>query len=54
MGGEQGEYIIHNMTRDKNRIYGGGFRRVKRYVAKYGLAEWIRLLKKRDTMVSRF
>ncbi|MFQ5512577.1 MAG: protein DA1 [Candidatus Krumholzibacteriia bacterium] len=54
MGGEQGEYITHNMMRDRDRIYGAGFRRVKRYVEKYGVAEWIRLLKKRDTMVSRF
>ena len=54
IGGVEADYIIHNMTRDQDRIYGGGFRRVKRYVEKYGLAEWIALLKKRDTMVSKF
>ncbi len=54
MGGDEAAYIIHNMERDKDRIYGGGYRRVKRYVEKHGMAEWIALLKKRDTMVSSF
>ncbi|NIO28577.1 MAG: protein DA1 [Candidatus Latescibacteria bacterium] len=54
IGGREGEFIIENMLNDKDPIYGEGFRRVKRYAEKNGLASWLKLLKMKDPSISTF
>ena len=43
-GGES-EYLIHTMTVEQDRVYGKGFRRVRKYAEKNGIARWLTLLK---------
>jgi hypothetical protein len=52
LGGRESEFLIENMLKDEDPVYGEGFRRVKRYAEKKGLASWIKLLKKRQTLSS--
>ncbi|UCG53373.1 MAG: hypothetical protein JSW58_07420 [Candidatus Latescibacterota bacterium] len=53
IGGAEAEYVIETMLRDDDPIYGEGFRRVKAYAEKNGLASWLKLLKKRNARLSR-
>jgi len=46
--GEEGDFIIESMLRDEDKIYGEGFRRVKKYVEKNGISEWLALLVRDD------
>jgi hypothetical protein len=39
--GEQSDFIIESMLRDEDEVYGEGFRRVKRYVERNGISEWL-------------
>lgn len=48
LGGEQAEFIIDTMLRDPDPIYGDGFRGVKEYVDREGLAGWIALMKSKN------
>jgi hypothetical protein len=41
----ESEYLIHTMTEDADRLYGEGFRRVKRFVDENGTSRWLTLLK---------
>lgn len=45
---EEGNFIIESMLRDEDRVYGEGFRRVKRYVEENGLSNWLALLTERN------
>ncbi len=45
IGGEEAEFIIHNMLNDEDPVYGEGFRRVKGYAEKEGLVGWLQLMK---------
>jgi hypothetical protein len=40
--------VIANLVEDDNKIYGEGFRRVKRYAESEGLDAWLNRLKKKD------
>jgi hypothetical protein len=44
MPGEQSKFMIHKLMEDKDRIYGGGFRRVRRYAEENGTDAWLALL----------
>ncbi|UCD94806.1 MAG: protein DA1 [Candidatus Zixiibacteriota bacterium] len=43
--GEIAEYLIDNLNRDDDKIYGDGFRRVKKLAEDHGLDYWLRHLK---------
>jgi hypothetical protein len=51
--GEEANFIIESMLRDKDRVYGEGFRRVKKYVEKNGLSDWLALMTERDPDLSK-
>ncbi len=53
IGGVEADFLITNMLKDKDPVYGEGFRRVKAYAETEGLANWLRLLKKKDASLSR-
>jgi hypothetical protein len=42
---DEARFIIQRMVDDEDPVYGGGFRRVRRYVEGNGLAAWLRMLK---------
>ena len=46
--GEETDFIIESMLRDEDEVYGEGFRRVKKYVEKNGLSEWLALMTERN------
>jgi hypothetical protein len=46
--GEESDFIIESMLRDEDKIYGEGFRRVKRYVEQNGISGWLALMTDRD------
>ena len=48
-GGES-EYLIHVMTTDDDKVYGGGFRRVKRYAEENGIPRWLTLLENNEPL----
>jgi hypothetical protein len=50
---EESDFIIESMLRDDNRVYGEGFRRVKRYVESNGLSSWLALMTDRDPLLPR-
>jgi hypothetical protein len=47
------DYLIDGMLTDPDLVYGGGFRRVKRYVEKHGIPAWLRLLKEKNPDLSK-
>ena len=53
IGGVEAEYVIDNMLKDDDPIYGEGFRKVKSYAEEKGLASWLRLLKKKNATLSK-
>ncbi|UCH83581.1 MAG: hypothetical protein JSW50_14185 [Candidatus Latescibacterota bacterium] len=53
IGGVEAEFLIEGMLRDSDPIYGEGFRRVKAYAEKEGLASWLKLLKKKNPNLSK-
>lgn len=46
----QSDFIVKNMLRSKDRIYGEGFRRVKRYADAKGNAAWLNRLESQDRL----
>ncbi len=53
IGGQDADYLIDGMLTDPDLVYGGGFRRVKRYVEKHGIPAWLRLLKEKNPDLSK-
>jgi hypothetical protein len=51
--GEEANFIIESMLRDQDRVYGEGFRRVKKYVEKNGLSDWLALMAEKDPELPR-
>jgi hypothetical protein len=54
IGGVEAEFVIDGMLKDPDPVYGGGFRQVKTYAEKKGIASWLRLLKEKDPDLTRF
>jgi hypothetical protein len=54
IGGREAEYIIENMLKDSDPVYGEGFRRVKTYAEREGVSAWLDLLKSKKPMLSSF
>jgi hypothetical protein len=52
-GGYDAEFVIDNMLKDPDEIYGEGFRRVKRYAENEGIQSWLELLKKKNPDLSK-
>ena len=52
-GGTEAEYVIANLLKDPDPVYGEGFRRVKAYAETEGLSAWLRLLEKKNPDLSR-
>ncbi len=52
-GGKEAEFVIDNMLKDPDPVYGEGFRRVKRYAEKEGLQSWLKLLRKKNPDLSK-
>jgi hypothetical protein len=50
LGGPESEFIMQRMIDDDDPVYGGGFRRVKRYAEENGLANWLVLLRKNQSL----
>lgn len=48
LGGENADFVIDNMLKDPDPVYGEGFRRVKRYAEKEGLQAWLKLLQEKS------
>jgi hypothetical protein len=48
--GREAEYVIVNLEDDESRIYGEGFRRVKRYAEAEGIDTWLKRLKKSNKL----
>ncbi|MCX6830146.1 MAG: protein DA1 [candidate division Zixibacteria bacterium] len=48
--GKEMEYLIRNMIKDPDRIYGEGFRRVKAWVEQKSVSEWLDYLKHNNLM----
>jgi hypothetical protein len=46
--GKESEFIIQNMMKDKDPVYGEGYRRVRRYVDEHGIQSWLTLLRDKD------
>lgn len=46
--GGQTDYVTANIKDDKDKVYGEGFRRVRRFVDENGVAAWLDLLRKKD------
>lgn len=44
MPGEPSRFVMDSLLNDADRIYGGGFRRVKRYAEEHGTEGWLLLL----------
>lgn len=51
--GEETDFIIESMLRDQDRIYGEGFRRVKRFVESNGITGWLALMTDREPNLPR-
>jgi hypothetical protein len=52
IGGEYADFVIENMLKDPDPVYGEGFRRVKRYVEREGTQSWLKRLKKKNPDLS--
>jgi hypothetical protein len=52
LGGEYTNFVIDNMLKDPDPVYGGGFRRVKRYAEREGIGTWLKSLKKKNPDLS--
>ncbi len=48
--GRTAEYVAANLLDDENKIYGEGFRRVKRYAEAEGIDAWLERLKKSNKL----
>jgi len=52
VGGVEAEYVIDGMIKDNDPIYGDGFRKVKSYAEENGIANWLKLLKRKNATLS--
>ena len=48
IGTAEAQFAIDGMLKDPDRVYGTGFRNVKRYVERQGIPAWLRLLEKKN------
>src|SRR5262245_40139783 len=48
--GGQSDFIVHNMMESDDRIYGKGFRRVKRFAEEKGIERWLDRLGSQDRL----
>jgi hypothetical protein len=54
IGGKAAEYSIEMMLNDPDPVYGEGFRRVKSFAEREGIAAWLNLLASKKPMLSSF
>jgi hypothetical protein len=52
--GKKAEYLVDNLIKDESRIYGYGFRRVKRFAETEGINVWLERLEKKNDLPSGY
>jgi hypothetical protein len=50
----QSQYLVQNMKRNEDEVYGEGFRRVKRFAEEKGIPAWIRQLRDESVLPSGY